>query len=1085
MKKLILFVIAIITTAIIISCTSDSSVNDNKVKEIALIPDVEWINRDGSREPQGIDSIEIVISSSSMGSNMVKKFPYINAEGKKEGTISGVPTGIVINVTLTALDSLDNIIYSGTVEANTSNPVGASMDVSIEATQVSPQSPTNLNTNALSHSIINLIWSDNSDNESNFIIERRLSDSLKPFLPVDTVGADVNNYTDNNLQHSTVYVYRVIAMNGSGVSIKYTNIDSAETEFKDTIPPVIKITSHDNPDTVSSNKIQINGSIKDTSDIKEMFLNNLLIVPDNGIWSVPNVPLLEGLNTFLIKAIDNSDFENEVVETLNIVYDPTFVDTTNDAPYFTISNSILEADIRVGNDYERILKADDPDAGDEIHFVTSSTLTLVEDTIKWQATISDTGDNHFWAVVVDAAGASSDTLRWIVTVSDSSGSTENNNPVFETKATDLPTVAHVGKLYSATVIAKDVDPGDNITYSKLQGPNSMTVDAQTGIIYWTPDTADTGASISVQIEAKDDSSATDLLSWTINVAKIVEQNNPPKFNKTKADLDRNIILGLIYNDSITVTDSDSDAELTYTCETNLENFFFNGTGKKALMSWNVNIAGSHEVKLKVTDQHGASDSITYIITVPVNSAPVIETPLEDLEFAIYPGDNYLQAIKVSDPENHSITFKEMIYPNGMTFKDNGDNTDSINWTPTIGEIGSHKVTIKVTDAFDSTAEITWTINVLNRAPKFITDSASISGQTIFIGHDYSQKLEANDLDNHSVTYFILEPNDNSITINQDIVTWTPDEDMLGLKTIKAIVTDSTGGFDTLQWTLTVDFDPPVWAYDTVYALTGQEFKLPIHIPNREMVNCLNTIQFTPTNNINFQKYSAGNTIKEYDTLSITITQTSDTTYLFRSIIQSDYGIDTTEPIFVKFIDSLNVLNMFDSTAWSMYTDNYGSTMSGGTNGLIHFSSTYNKNIMVFNVNKLNDPDPIDNEYYYAGIHFIDSSNYSNLSAIEISYKSDIPIYLKLMQSDILDGYEWEYTLPAQPLGKSLSLPISENVFSQPPFVNQGDIKPLDVSKVHRIDIHFMDEYNSQQSQQLKDEVTINDLKFIGYIPKPK
>lgn len=1072
MKRLI-FIAAFLITAIIISCTTDTTNNYNDNENITLIPDVEWINRDGSREPIGIDSIIINISSPSMGSAMVKKFPYINSEGKKEGTISGVPIGIEINVTLTALDSTGNVIYSGTISTNTNDPDGSSMAIAIEATQVSPQSPSSLNANALSFNKINLIWADNSNNESSFIIERRLSDSTKPFLPIDTIESNKNNYTDINLQHSTIYVYRVIALNGTGLSLNYTNLDSAKTEFKDTLKPVLKISSHNNPDTVNSSTININGTVKDTSGIKEMFFNNLLIVPELGSWSIPNVSLLEGENKFLITVKDNSVFENTISETLTIIYDPLFIDTINDAPYFTISNTALEAEIHVGDNYKKTLKATDPDAGDEIHFTVSSGLILTEDTISWQPSISDTGENTFWALVTDADGESSDTLHWTITVLDTTSSLVNSKPVFITKASELPATANVGVEYSVTVEAKDNDIDDVLKYSKIQGPETMTIDGQTGDIRWTPDTSDTGAQFTVQIEAKDDSLGA-LLSWTINVNRIVAENNAPKFTKTAAELDREVLLGSIYNDSITVTDADSDANLTFSKITELTNFTFTGNGKTGIMSWNANIAGTHSILLKVTDQHGALDSIRYTITVPENKAPVIETDVENLKAEIYPGDTYAQAIKVSDSENHSIVFKEMEYPNGVIFRDNGNNTDSITWTPTIADIGTHTITIKVTDEFDSSAIISWNVTVLNRAPKFITDSASISGQTIYVGQNYSQQIQAEDPDNHTITYNLLEPNDNSLSMNGNIVNGVITEYMVKYKSIKVIVTDELGALDTLHWTLNTKFNPPVWQYDTVFVLPESNVKLPIQIPGRDTSGTLyGFVELASVNNGDFKLYQKNLPKLSPDTV-ITLTMPAvnqeDSLFYARALIYNQYGIDTSSSIIIKVVNFLDILNQRDSSSWSIDKDNIGSKITPTNENLITFDSNIKSNKLSGTITIV----PMVNETPYLYIKFEENGNFSNINQLDISYNSSTDFAIFLLQSDIPligEGFMYHAFVGT----KALSIPVNNNTFVKPNWIQATHT--FDLSKVTGI---MFCAIGGDISEGLVSDIEISKLNIHGY-----
>lgn len=92
--------------------------------------------------------------------------------------------------------------------------------------------PANLSATALSYESISLEWADNSDNETGFSIERRIFNSGNSFEQVGVTGANSGTtavFTDNGLQGSTTYEYRVIGFNGLGDS-EYSNIASATTD---------------------------------------------------------------------------------------------------------------------------------------------------------------------------------------------------------------------------------------------------------------------------------------------------------------------------------------------------------------------------------------------------------------------------------------------------------------------------------------------------------------------------------------------------------------------------------------------------------------------------------------------------------------------------------------------------------------------------------------------------------------------------------------------------------------------------------------------------------------------------------------
>ena len=97
-----------------------------------------------------------------------------------------------------------------------------------------PQAPTNLTATAASSSEIDLAWTDNSNNETGFKIERVTNGHS--FSQIATVGANVVTYSNTNLSPRTLYHYRVRAYNGGGNSV-YSNVASATTYASSTPTP--------------------------------------------------------------------------------------------------------------------------------------------------------------------------------------------------------------------------------------------------------------------------------------------------------------------------------------------------------------------------------------------------------------------------------------------------------------------------------------------------------------------------------------------------------------------------------------------------------------------------------------------------------------------------------------------------------------------------------------------------------------------------------------------------------------------------------------------------------------------------------
>ena len=94
----------------------------------------------------------------------------------------------------------------------------------VKFVSVSITAPTGLYAVAVSATSVNLTWTDNSNNETGFTVQRKLStETDTAWKAVKTLAADAKVYTDTGLTASKTYNYRVYASNASGNS-GYSNV---------------------------------------------------------------------------------------------------------------------------------------------------------------------------------------------------------------------------------------------------------------------------------------------------------------------------------------------------------------------------------------------------------------------------------------------------------------------------------------------------------------------------------------------------------------------------------------------------------------------------------------------------------------------------------------------------------------------------------------------------------------------------------------------------------------------------------------------------------------------------------------------
>ena len=180
-----------------------------------------------------------------------------------------------------------------------------------------PVTPNGLTLTVISNRQIDLTWSDNSDNEVGFAIERRNLEGI--FEQVGSSAADLPSYSDTTLVEQTTYIYRIFAFNTGGNS-EYS-LEANATTLPD--PPaapvnltatvagssVINLTWQDNADDEDGFRIERN---IDSAFVQIAVLGaNATSYADTGLTA-------EVTHTYRVHAFNiggNSEFSNAVSAT--------------------------------------------------------------------------------------------------------------------------------------------------------------------------------------------------------------------------------------------------------------------------------------------------------------------------------------------------------------------------------------------------------------------------------------------------------------------------------------------------------------------------------------------------------------------------------------------------------------------------------------------------------------------------------------------------------------------------------------------------------------------------------------------------
>jgi len=147
---------------------------------------------------------------------------------------------------------------------------------------------------------------------------------------------------------------------------------------------------------------------------------------------------------------------------------------------------------------------------------------------------------------------------------------------------------------------------------------------------------------------------------------------------------------------------------------------------------------------------------------------------------------YQYPVTVNDPDPFDeLTFELIEAPAGMTVD---PKSGVITWLPTVAQVGSHSVTVRVNDSYNFSDQQTFTVTVVlgNQKPYFTSTPVT----TAVSGQPYSYDVDAVDPDNDPLTYSLKDsPAGMSIDSTTGLITWTPTEAQSGANNVTVLVTD--------------------------------------------------------------------------------------------------------------------------------------------------------------------------------------------------------------------------------------------------------------------------------------------------------
>ena len=237
--------------------------------------------------------------------------------------------------------------------------------------------------------------------------------------------------------------------------------------------------------------------------------------------------------------------------------------------------------------------------------------------IRWTPAVGQLGDANVVVRATDPSGASAEqsfTINVSQVVPDLA-------PIFRTRAAFRATV---DELYQYA--AQAIDPeGSAVTYALITAPTGMTINANTGLVQWTPAAAQAGSQI--VIVAADDAGGHRSQQRYALLARV---NQAPEIVSSPTTT---LSAGAVFHYDVQVDDPENDP-VGFALLDAPAGMTIDELGR---ITWSTQLAdlGPHNVTVQAIDAHGLDDEQTFTLTVvPDTIGPVVSVQLSTPSVAI-------------------------------------------------------------------------------------------------------------------------------------------------------------------------------------------------------------------------------------------------------------------------------------------------------------------------------------------------------------------------------------------------------------------------------------------------------------------
>ena len=438
--------------------------------------------------------------------------------------------------------------------------------------------------------------------------------------------------------------------------------------------------------------------------------------------------------------------------TFNIAVTSAFANSapaiTTTPPSFTPVNRLFAYDL-VASDANS-----DPVAFELVNAPLGMSLDSVRGTLRWTPAADQLGSTTITIRAFDPYGGEA-VQSFVLTVRGANG------PPAITSVP--PTDSAVGIAYLYSVLANDAE-NNPLTYSLLQAPTGMAINAITGELSWTPAAGQLGPQ-AVIIQVSDAAGGFTTQGFAVNVLAGLANRAP--VISTIPPLVASV--GSPYSFAVSASDPEGGA-VSYQLRRGPTGMTVDAiTG---VVNWTptADQLGTVVVTFAAFDGAGAAGVLSFELSVlSANHAPTI---VSRAAISVTAGAKFQYDAQATDADLDPLQFTLLASPAGMSI----DAFGRIRWQTTPADIGAQTATIRVSDPLGGTAEQTFSFVV--QADTTAPHIAVIPGQTrvaansaeVFARYHITPFYPTNTVrisatDNVAVTGLAVTANGKSITLD--------------------------------------------------------------------------------------------------------------------------------------------------------------------------------------------------------------------------------------------------------------------------------------------------------------------------------